>query len=318
MRQSYSSLAGVSGALLVAAGALVIAAPAAAQQASPAPARYLSWSGKAEMSPVADPSAAPQGQARYPGLIPRQSAAPVHMAPTPIRMASDARPSRYGGNRLTPASAWTSAPAASYAPAPEATPYPTESAYTPAPAPVPLPIPAAAPAPVPLPRPAARPDALVTTAPADAPMSAYADAPVPSLQAPQPGFEAAFDPMAPRRDALIFNMGRAEPAPLQAAPQSGSIPAATTVVPTADATARAPSQAAPTAYAADAPARQGARYYSVHRAAGHQPDATVMPASVYLDTAPVDLAEPPETALPARTVNGRARNIIPNEDPSLP
>ena len=154
-------------------------------------------------------------------------------------------------------------------------------------------------------------------------MSAYADAPVPSLQAPQPGFEAAFDPMAPRRDALIFNMGRAEPAPLQAAPQSGAIPAATTVVPTADAAAAqvsspAPAQGAPTAYAASEPARQGARYYSVHRAAGHQPDATVMPASVYLDTAPVDLAEPPETVLPARTVNGRARNIVPNEDPSLP
>ena len=88
------------------------------------------------------------------------------------------------------------------------------------------------------------------------------------------------------------------------------------MVPTAD--AQPSPEAAPIAYAADAPARQGARYYSVHRAAGHQPDATVMPASVYLDTAPVDLAEPPETVLPARTVNGRARNIIPNEDPSLP
>lgn len=316
MRQSYSSVAGVSGALLVAAGALVIAAPAAAQQAAPAPARYLSWSGKAEMSPAAGQPAAPQGQTRYPGLIPRQSAASVQMTPTPVRIASNAPASRYGGNRLTPASAWTGAPAAAYSPASESTPYTAESAYTPAPAPAPIPIPAAAPAPVPLPRPAARPDALVTTAPADAPMSAYADAPVPSLQAPQPGFEAAFDPMAPRRDALIFNMGRTEPAPLQAAPQSAAIPAATTVVPTAD--AQPSPESAPTAYAADAPARQGARYYSVHRAAGHQPDATVMPASVYLDTAPVDLAEPPETVLPARTVNGRARNVIPNEDPSLP
>jgi len=312
LRQSYPSVAGVSGALLAALGVIVTATPAMAQQAapSPVPARYLSWSGKAEM-PAAGQPAPTQGQTRYPGLIPRQSAASIAMAPAPVRIASTAPASRYGGNRLTPASAWTNAPAAAYSPppynpAPEATPY-TESAYAPAP----------------MPRPAPRPDALVTTAPADAPMSAYADAPVPSLQAPQPGFEAAFDPMAPRRDALIFNMGRAEPAPLQAAPQSSAIPAATNVVPTADAAAnqvssQAPAQAAPTAYAANEPVRQGARYYSVHRAAGHQPDATVMPVSVYLDTAPVDLAEPPETVLPARTVNGRARNIIPNEDPSLP
>ena len=137
-------------------------------------------------------------------------------------------------------------------------------------------------------------------------MSAYAEPPVPSLQAPQPGFEAALDPMAPRRDAPIFNMGRTPPAPMQAPSQAPAQTAALTAAPSVS-----PYGPAPTPYAANEPPRQGARYYSVHRAAGHQPDATVMPTAVYLDTAPIDLAEPPETPLPARTINGRARNIAP-------
>ena len=122
------------------------------------------------------------------------------------------------------------------------------------------------------------------------------------------------DPMAPRRDALIFRMqaeASSQPAPARNEPQAPS-----------------PAPPAP-AYAAVSgqPARDGARYYSVHRAAGRQPDAPTMPASVYLDHMPIDLtdpptsadlAEPPATPAVTRTVNGRVQVINPDEDPSPP
>lgn len=340
----------------VALGGLVVAAPASAQQASSGAApglRYLGWSGKpAQAAPGMPVPAGQDGLRRYPGIIPRQSAAPMSSAPmplnaAPVSMASAGRPSRYGPtpvNRLTPASVWlNNAPAPApyaealpppaYAPPPPA--YPRQPAYQPQPvaAPVPRPVYTAAPAPAPQPTylpssPARGP--ITTSAPADAPMSAYADAPVPALAAPQPGFEAAFDPMAPRRDAPIFRMGRDAPTyqntQVQGAAQPGALSDGS-AAPLPMATQpqgqqqQPPAQYAPAAYAANEPPREGPRYYSVHRAAGHQPDATRMPEAVYLDSAPVasgDLAEPPETPLPGRTVNGRVQNIVPNEDPSLP
>ena len=116
-----------------------------------------------------------------------------------------------------------------------------------------------------------------------------------------------FDPMAPRRDALIYRMqGATPPTPTQL-PQAVATP-----------NAPAPRESTGTAYAAAEPAREGPRYYSVHRAAGHQPDPTVMPESIYLDSAPIDLAEPPAAPTVPRTINGRAQMIVPNEDPSLP
>lgn len=111
--------------------------------------------------------------------------------------------------------------------------------------------------------------------------------------------------MAPRRDALIYRMQGATPA--TPSPQAAVGPGA-----------QAPQASGGATYAAAEAPREGARYYSVHRAAGHQPDPTVMPESIFLDSAPIDLAEPPAAPTAARTVNGRAQTIVPNEDPSLP
>ena len=128
--------------------------------------------------------------------------------------------------------------------------------------------------------------------------------------------------MAPRRDAPIFRLQR--PAPVTA---EAAAPAA-----------ESQSQRQPQAYAeaqplpaptAEAPAAQGggARYYSVHRQAGRQPDATPLPAPVYLDALPVDLtstpastdlAEPPAAPNLIRNANGRLQALPANEDPVLP
>ena len=277
---------------LVAAACLMLATPALAQQAQPvrtgaaAGMRYLSWAGKAESvafpAPVETSPASPasDGLRRPAPVIARVTA---RSTPMPASTASySARPSRLGPTTtgLTPASAWIGGG--------EATTSSSEIAYTPAPAQPPEP------------RPEPRPTAV------DAPRPAPVRAPVPAPAAPTPSAPTAndpapvltpvpatseFDPMAPRRDALIYRM-------------QGATPVTPTELPRANAEAE--------------PAREGARYYSVHRAAGHQPDPTVMPEAVYLDTAPIDLAEPPATPTIARTINGRAQVIVPNEDPSLP
>lgn len=99
------------------------------------------------------------------------------------------------------------------------------------------------------------------------------------------------DPMAPRRDAPIFR--------LQSQAQ-GSTPAAT--------------QGQASVQSGEA----GARYYSVHRDAGRQPDPTALPDPVYFDSVTLDLAEPPATEGPGRDAQGGRRAPVANEDPSLP
>jgi hypothetical protein len=93
------------------------------------------------------------------------------------------------------------------------------------------------------------------------------------------------DPMAPRPDAPIWRMGEsgAAPAP-QAVPQ-------------------------PAPRSADADSRDGARYYSVHREAGRAPDPTTLPAPFFLDSAPVDLAEPPPPPTLMRNQGGLAPSV---------
>jgi len=115
--------------------------------------------------------------------------------------------------------------------------------------------------------------------------------------------------MAPRRDAPIFRLQRpapAEPAQPQAQAAVSTAPASPAIAPAADG---------------------GARYYSVHRQAGRQPDATPLPAPVYLDALPVeltstpastDLAEPPAAPNLIRNANGRLQALPANEDPVLP
>ncbi|MNY34470.1 hypothetical protein D3C86_1688160 [compost metagenome] len=115
--------------------------------------------------------------------------------------------------------------------------------------------------------------------------------------------------MAPRRDAPIFRLQRAAPSEPVAAP---SAPSPATAAPQPQAQPQAQSQAQPQPLQA-AP-QEGARYYSVHRQAGRQPDATPLPPAVYLDGLPVeltsppastDLAEPPAQPALIRNSNGR-------------
>ena len=126
--------------------------------------------------------------------------------------------------------------------------------------------------------------------------------------------------MAPRRDAPIFQLQRNTPPPPAAtpapAPAEGQAPAAPTPQP------------APQPVSNDAPVQQGsARYYSVHRQAGRQPDATPLPAPNYLDAMPVeltetpssdDLAQPPEPPAVMRDAQGRLRAAPMADDPMLP
>ena len=139
----------------------------------------------------------------------------------------------------------------------------------------------------------------------------------PGWASPQPVSAGApvADPMAPRRDAPIFSIQGAQQQ-MQAGPQ-------------AQAQAQAQGQPQPQAQqtaSAEGPARSGPRYYSVHRAAGHEPDPTAMPESVYavipegafLDAARTDLADPPPPPIQTRTINGRVQAINQGADPSLP
>jgi len=126
--------------------------------------------------------------------------------------------------------------------------------------------------------------------------------------------------MAPRRDAPIFQLQRNTPQP----------PAATPAPAPAPAQGQAPATpAAPTPQPAsnDAPSQGSARYYSVHRQAGRQPDATPLPAPNYLDAMPVelnetpssdDLAQPPEPPAVMRDAQGRLRAAPLADDPMLP
>jgi hypothetical protein len=69
---------------------------------------------------------------------------------------------------------------------------------------------------------------------------------------------------------------------------------------------------------AEAPDPQGARYYSVHRAAGRQPDPTPLPQPFFLDAPPVDLAEPPAQPAIIRDAQGRSRPSALVDEPQLP
>lgn len=330
----------ITAILTVGACALGLVAPATAQtpasQAAPSSAgaaglRYLTWPGRTYRPASVT---APTTASAAPGLVSTQTRPPIiprggQAAPAPAATPStNDIPSSQG---LTPASAWVSPQAPAYQPRPAAPvdistarPYYASApvaAAAPAPA-QPVPQPAAwsrtrAPAPTPAaPQPA--PSAYFTEAAEAAPIIAPTPAPTPApLPAPTasasvesaPVDAPAPDPMAPRRDALIFTLQRPAAAPAAEAPT-------------------AQPQAAATPAAAETPAPQGsARYYSVHRQAGRQPDATPLPAPVYLDALPVDLtttpaspdlAEPPAAPNLIRNANGRLQALPANEDPILP
>ena len=283
--------------LLATVGYLVTTSPALAQQARPGEVmgmRYLSWSGKAEASvdglrrstgPTPAPIAVSADSSRYPGI---QTAG---------------RPSRYGTGSagLTPAGVWTGE---------QRSPVPKPTAPVPAP-------PASQVVQQPI------PDAQGQSQ-ADQQASVQQQTPPQHQQQAEAASSPAYDPMAPRRDAPIFRMQQAgqgarsqpsqqpEQAHQQAAAPQGEIQQPVLAQPTAGRTF------AGQAYAGAEPPRESARYYSVHRAGGRQPDPITMPESVYLDNAPIDLAEPPAAPVATRTTNGRAQVVVPNQDPALP
>jgi hypothetical protein len=319
--------------LAVIAASLTLAGPALAQsQAQPQRSgeqlglRYLSWAGKPAETVNdglrrAHAAGAPSTPTAAQGRPSPVQTASLNVAPAAAASAIP-RPNRYGSvsNRgLTPASAWISPRQPATQAELQATPAP--QAYAPSQAPQPLAMTE--------PRPAAP---AVAEAPQYDPSRAvrrqdpYYGAPPEVQAAMQPGVQAlpvplppppqvpvaaettagapppaSADPMAPRRDALIFRMGSA------ASPPAASAPAAEAP--------RQLAQAAP--LRPDAPARQGARYYSVHREAGHQPDPMTLPESVFIGGS-ADLAEPPPAPVVQRTVNGRAQAVVPNQDPALP
>lgn len=280
--------------VLATAGACLATSGAEAQSASPpAPltGRYLTWANRPAGTTPAD-VAAVEARART-AMIPRRVAPSQAPYRPMLQPTTTPVPASRG---LTPASAWLGprvVPA--YAPgSPDPLAYATTEMAVPVPA-------------------HSAPSTPVERSAVD-PMAPRRDAPVFSLQrqaaaptAPAPASQPAAqpaaadpnDPMAPRRDARIFQM--------QQGPTEGQEQAALP----------APTQPGPSGEASVQAGQSGARYYSVHRDAGHRPDPTALPEPVYFDSVTLDLAEPPENEPQTRDAQGR-RRIVPNNDPSLP
>ena len=249
--------------------ALMGAGAAAAQVATTSEGlRYLSWPGK---PPVARGPDARASSAQTTAPRATLAALPLARLDAPASTAVAAR------RGLTPASDWLS-PAVASQPVSQPRPY---EATTPQPAPVQV----ASAQPEPVQAPIVRApvvQAPVVQAAADrtapAPQHAPQTAPQPTPQADAPG-----DPMAPRRDAPIFRLTQAS--------MAAAAPAATPPVQTAAVQAEAsPLASAPSA------APQGARFYSVHRQAGHRPDPIPQAQPVYLDALPVEMSQTPSSA----------------------
>ena len=288
---------------------VTVATPALAQQPpgqGTSGLRYLAWPGKTTtQAPVAARPMAARPAARAPSepSSTRPRSAPT---PAPVRRPSPviphggtpassavtstaAVPSQRGG--LTPANAWMRPAVTMPAPAPVAAPGPMTSA----------------------PDVYARP-----AAPIAAPqMPEYLPEPAriaaPEL-APEPAPVAVADPMAPRRDAPVFRMqgvaaDRRQPAP--------DLPSADRT-PQPQPQPQPASQPQPRPTASSAPSQQGAVYYSVHRQNGRQPDSIPLPAPFFLDSAPVDLAEPPAQPALMRNAEGRVQAVPATDEPTLP
>ena len=304
-----SRVAILAAVAILSAGVATLTAGEASAQAAPADAqaaglRYLAWNGRS--GPPATPTAGTPSVAGAPGLrrpnlvIPHGGFSAV--APAPSRATTAAAAPRQG---LTPANAWMRRPAA---PDP-ARPVDAVRAAPPAPAPVARlvaqPAVPARPTPEYLPNQGGRGQ----PAPAEA---VYAPAPAPIAEAP--AFDPA-DPMAPRRDAPVFRMQRS------AAVAPPDAPAAPEPAP-ARAAAAARRETAPARIAtvtpntADRPTVESARYYSVHRQDGRQPDPIAMPEPTYVDALAIsvpeslasqDLAQPAEPPTMIRDGQGHLR-----------
>lgn len=249
--------------------ALMGAGAAAAQVATTSEGlRYLSWPGKPPVARGPDarvPARASSAQTTAPRAT--LAALPLARLDAPASTAVAAR------RGLTPASDWLS-PAVASQPVSQPRPY---EATTPQPAPVQV----ASAQPEPVQAPIVRApvvQAPVVQAAADRTAPAPQNAPQPTPQA-----DALGDPMAPRRDAPIFRLTQTS--------MAAAAPAATPPVQTAAVQAEAsPLASVPSA------APQGARFYSVHRQAGHRPDPIPQAQPVYLDALPVEMSQTPSSA----------------------
>lgn len=281
-------------AVLAATGGLLLADAAAAQSGP----RTLNWPGRGEATLPDTTTPAGSAPARrdlrranpvipHGGVAaPEQPPRGLTPAPGPVRRT------------LTPANAWLRPRAAAPEPAP-----------APVMAPPPAPTPPAAPAPQP--RSEYLPDGGGRGQPAPAeliyPTSARS---AETVDAPPS------DPMAPRRDALIFQMQQSPP------PSPSPAPAASDAAPEPARSPRAeappePRQIMEVANSGEAPPRQGGRYYSVHRQNGREPDALTMPEPTYVDALVVsdietiasqDLAAPEQGPTLIRDRNGNTRS----------
>lgn len=287
--------------ILTAAFAAFSAAPAMAQsqpQQRPGEAaglRYMGWSGRNTDTAVRGPQAAAtnaDGLRRPAAVIPHAGvgAPPVTLASANV--STPRTPDRIRRDGLTPATAWLAPEADTPAPAPaqpQPQPQPEYLSERPAPVqPAPQPVRASPPPPAPVEPPRVE-------QPAAAPVRTLPEV---------PEFDPA-DPMAPRRDAPIFRMQQPGQPAAQPMPQE----------PPAEAQ-RPQQQSQPqvqqTASVNTGQPTQTARYYSVHRPSGRQPDPVVLPDQVTLDElqltevpAAGDLSEPQASPTLMRNAEGR-------------
>lgn len=245
--------------------ALAGAGAAAAQVATTSEGlRYLSWPGK---PPVARGPDARASSAQTTAPRAALAALPLARLDAPASTAVAAR------RGLTPASDWLSPAVASQ---PVSQPRPHE-ATTPQPAPVQV----ASAQPEPVQAPVVQ--APVVKAPVVQAAAVRVAPPPQNAPQPAPQADALGDPMAPRRDAPIFRLTQTG--------MAAAAPAATPPVQTAAVQAEAsPLASVPSA------APQGARFYSVHRQAGHRPDPIPQAQPVYLDALPVEMSQTPSSA----------------------
>lgn len=266
-------------------------------QAPPTGSRYLSWANRTTSTTPPRMAA----NAAHADILPRRVAPSQGLARPQMQPFNPPLPIREGG--LTPASAWIGPRVApSFAPGnPDPLAYATTELVSAPPPPPVMTTPART-----APTAPARPR---VEAPVSAPATPVAQ-PVytpPSYTPAATPTTSAADPIAPRPDAPIFRLRSQGAASTSVPPQT------------------APSQSAPAEQAPDqqteaqtsASGQAPARYYSVHRAAGRQPDPTVMPDPVFFDSVALDLAQPPETEPVRRDAQGR-RIPVANADPSLP
>jgi len=270
-------------ALLAAVAATAMADTAMAQTPGSAASlglRQLTWSGRSESLATPPATSAARSELRRPNLvIPHGGFASVE--PTVPRAAPATAPRR----TLTPANAWLQ-PAAPVPPAPVPPAIAVEPA-APAPvrfAPTPVrPMPARAPAPDYLPDQGGRGQPVpagIAYAPPSEP------APPSAMARSDEGRTDPADPMAPRRDAPIFRLAQAMPRPEPVAAISDAPPRANPAAPRVRRVAEVTSTG-------ERPPQQGARYYSVHRQNGRQPDPLTMPEPTYVDALAITMTETP-------------------------